>query len=1390
LPATSSALLDSIHSFNQKRISLNNQITIFTNNFMGNFMKKSILFLFTAVLIVALGTTAMAADRYSVASGNWNATSTWSATSGGAPGASAPVAADNAIIEGGWTVTVTAAAACTNLSIATGSALTVGGFTLAVSGTTNITGTITFNSATGAKTFTGAVTLNSGAVWNETAAAAMTFANGITNNATTFTASTGVHTFSTNAQAVGGSTTTTIPSVTVTTIVLTNNGTLTANTALAGTGTLSNSSSGTLNLGGTCSVTTLTNNGIVNRSGTGTTTSTTVTNNLTFNMSGTGTVTAFTNAATGVLNLSATTVATFTTLTVSASGNTVNYTAAGNQTIKDVAYSNLGTSGSGTKTWTETAGRVMSGNLDVGNGTTLSVAGAFAWTVSGTTTIGTGTSGILSITNATGTKTFTGAVTIGAGGSFTETAAATLAFSSDVTIGGTLTLSGAAAVSITGNFTNNSTFTCATSTVTFNAAGAQSIGGSGTITFDNLTLSGSGTKTFAAAVTANGTLSIAGGVVADLGTFTSSAGMLTLGGTNQTSGSWGSSSSSATHQNDTYFAASTGIVNIAGLVDTWTGGTSTDWNTASNWDAAAVPTSSDDAVVNSGGNQPSVDATANCNNLTVNTGATVTNNSTLTVAAALSGAGTLVNSATGVLNLGGTATITTLTSTAAGNTVNYTGGAQTVKTGTYVNLGLSGTGAKTTATVTVNGVYNIGGDATVVPSALPTYGAGATIEYSKTAPYTAPTTELPATFAGTGGVIIAGTGAITVSTGGTTYNFSGGGLTINSGATLNMNRPLTVSQATTVSGTLTFGSTTTRAYTLTGDVTLNSGSTWTATAGTHTYTIAGNFTNNATTFTPSTGVHTFSGSNKTISGSTTTAIASITVSGTVTVNGTVTASTALAGAGTVSVGATGTLNVNFTGAMGLTNLATTAGSIVKYGYGGIQTVKAITYDNLTLAGSGAKTTTGITVGGVLTMAGTATASAAPIYTGSASLVYAGSALQTTGVELLTTMGRPVTINNSNGVNLNASTTLNADLTFTNGIIITGANTLTVSSGVSVTGAGAGKYVQGNLARHYGSAGTLTFDIGTANGYSPVDINATAGTFPTTTPFTVYATQGVPAGVGDPTKTLARSWTLTNGDVSTADLTFYYLAGDVNGTESNYGVARKDAGIWIELGGVDDPVNHKIPITGISTFSDWTAGEAGALPVEIASFTAKAVANNVNLEWSTVSETNTLGFYVERSNKTGSFTAVSSLIAGAGTSTAQHNYSYADNSVGSGTYYYRLHQVDKDGKGTYSNVITVTVTSVLSVGEEEGVPTVFKLQQNYPNPFNPTTDIKFWIKDAAFTTLKVYNSLGQEVASLVNGMMQPGRYVATWYANASPSGVYFYRLQSGSNVSVQRMLMLK
>jgi hypothetical protein len=95
----------------------------------------------------------------------------------------------------------------------------------------------------------------------------------------------------------------------------------------------------------------------------------------------------------------------------------------------------------------------------------------------------------------------------------------------------------------------------------------------------------------------------------------------------------------------------------------------------------------------------------------------------------------------------------------------------------------------------------------------------------------------------------------------------------------------------------------------------------------------------------------------------------------------------------------------------------------------------------------------------------------------------------------------------------------------------------------------------------------------------------------------------------------------------------------------------------------------------------------------------------------------------------------------------------------------------------------------SVGSD-AVPAVFALNQNYPNPFNPSTIINYQLAFDNYTTLKVYNIIGKEVATLVNGFINAGSHKVTFDASNLSAGVYIYKLQSGNNVEVRKLTLMK
>jgi len=113
----------------------------------------------------------------------------------------------------------------------------------------------------------------------------------------------------------------------------------------------------------------------------------------------------------------------------------------------------------------------------------------------------------------------------------------------------------------------------------------------------------------------------------------------------------------------------------------------------------------------------------------------------------------------------------------------------------------------------------------------------------------------------------------------------------------------------------------------------------------------------------------------------------------------------------------------------------------------------------------------------------------------------------------------------------------------------------------------------------------------------------------------------------------------------------------------------------------------------------------------------------------------------------------------------------------------------EGSGLWRRPLT---DLVVSVGETASspIPTDYQLSQNYPNPFNPTTTIEFTVPESGYVTLKVYNVLGEEVASLVEGDHEAGTFKATWDASALPSGVYFCRLNSGDFSQTRKAVLMR
>ncbi len=267
---------------------------------------------------------------------------------------------------------------------------------------------------------------------------------------------------------------------------------------------------------------------------------------------------------------------------------------------------------------------------------------------------------------------------------------------------------------------------------------------------------------------------------------------------------------------------------------------------------------------------------------------------------------------------------------------------------------------------------------------------------------------------------------------------------------------------------------------------------------------------------------------------------------------------------------------------------------------------------------------------------------------------------------------------------------------------------------------------------------------------------------------------------------AGSWNVINMIPSGVDVTsgtdyhavFYFttigdqlnIATDPAATENR---SAFFSGNWSSVSGS----NYRLrPIIAVSN---------SALPVELTSFTATSTNNVVELQWKTATEVNNYGFSVERRVQSVEWKKIA-FVNGNGNSNSPKSYSYTDNlalahNLNLDLLQYRLKQIDFDGKYEYSNAVEVKIDA----------PSKTVLEQNYPNPFNPETTIIYKVQPASKVSLKVYDLLGREVATLVDEFKQAGTYNSQFSIlnYQLSSGVYFYKLQTDNGFSETKKLMI-
>ena len=228
--------------------------------------------------------------------------------------------------------------------------------------------------------------------------------------------------------------------------------------------------------------------------------------------------------------------------------------------------------------------------------------------------------------------------------------------------------------------------------------------------------------------------------------------------------------------------------------------------------------------------------------------------------------------------------------------------------------------------------------------------------------------------------------------------------------------------------------------------------------------------------------------------------------------------------------------------------------------------------------------------------------------------------------------------------------------------------------------------------------------------------------------------------------------------------------------------------------IQDALSGNFNIDGIRVSTSWSTAP---LPVELTSFTANQESNGINLQWETSNEINNYGFDIERSVESSNEFQKIGFINGHGNSNSPKSYSFLDDKFteifknqesSKGEIQYRLKHIDFDGNYEYSKIITVETLHATFL------PSKFELLQNYPNPFNPVTTIKYSIpsvetRRGVSVILKIYDILGNEIATLVNEQKQAGEYEVNFNASNLAGGIYLYRLQTSSGVVLTKKLIL-
>lgn len=380
-----------------------------------------------------------------------------------------------------------------------------------------------------------------------------------------------------------------------------------------------------------------------------------------------------------------------------------------------------------------------------------------------------------------------------------------------------------------------------------------------------------------------------------------------------------------------------------------------------------------------------------------------------------------------------------------------------------------------------------------------------------------------------------------------------------------------------------------------------------------------------------------------------------------------------------------------------------------------------------------------------------------IYEGSAPLVISGSQ---------PVQGQNITINNAAGVTLNTPLQVTGVLTFSNGVIDATSHAVILASGATVSGANDASHVNGMVTKE--GTGAFTYPVGDGNKYQKVVVNATTNAsgitvsyHPTNAGTATFSTAGTEAIALEKYNT-GEYWNIVPNTTASATVTLFWDGNkDADAaTLNNRRVAHLSGGNWLNEGGtaIGTLASGSITSNLISTFSPFALGAIpGTLPVVLSNFTVKKEGNRAKLTWTTTSETDNSHFIIARGTANQPFAQLAK-VNGKGTTTNTNLYNSYDYQPFTGTNYYRLLQVDANGRETELGLRSLDFSiSGLSLSA-------------YPNPSAQNFSVQSNLPgEASISTVT-----GQVIQKLTLVAGMNSLDASTW-----PKGIYILRTAAGS-----------